>query len=114
MLNQNCKIEDVNNPGLAELGIIPVNIDDAMLHIQRNHWTEFDYQVNNSKLFDTKCQDYPEGSEKKQTVEPELKIDERRRAVDLEKYNWRVEDEFRRMHPKLMEMPWDENLTATT
>ena len=65
MLNQSCKIENSDNPGLSDLGIIPQNLDDAAIHIfKRFNSIDGNYSVfNRHSLKNYPLKSYPEGFE---------------------------------------------------
>merc|ERR1711881_230942 len=45
-INQSCKIENTDNPGLKELGIVPGLIEDHATFMMAR-WNPMDYKVNN-------------------------------------------------------------------
>lgn len=97
-LNQSCKIENRNNPGLSELGIVPEKFTERVYEFAgvrhaRNQW---EYINNNSKAWNHIPKNYPDNYEQlPQTPVPELKFNKLDREIDLKLYNWNREQELR-------------------
>jgi hypothetical protein len=117
-LNQSCQIENRNNPGLEELGIIPEKMSTGLYGVigvfERNH---YQYQVNNSKAWKNQMQSYPDDHEIRPRLPAEdVVYNERERAIDLECYNWDRENMLRDHYVKYLKKPerLDESRQLTT
>jgi len=97
-LNQSCKIENHNNPGLSDLGIVPEKFTErvyeyAGVRHARNQWQ---YNVNNSKTWSMMPKHYPDNEEiLPKLPEAEFKFNRLERDIDLSVYNWDREQVLR-------------------
>merc|ERR1719219_787519 len=106
-LNQSCKVENANNPGLAELGIIPETMSNQLYNAigvyERNH---YQYKVNNSHAWKHTPKNYPDDWEiRPRMPTDDIQFNQKQRDFDLEAYNWRREDMLRRHFPTYLRKP---------
>jgi len=109
MLNQSCKIENADNPGLKDLGIIPSLIEDNAMQMMER-WVEHTYKVNNKFILkNSPLPQYPEGSENAHKVAGDPKDYQYlhdRREYDLnygQNYKW--QNELRDEWAKISSLP---------
>jgi NADH dehydrogenase (ubiquinone) 1 alpha subcomplex subunit 9 len=96
-LNQSCQIQNRNNPGLEELGIIPEKMSTGLYGVigvfERNH---YQYQVNNSKAWQHQMQSYPDDHEiRPRLPEADIVYNQKERDLDLDAYTWERENMIR-------------------
>lgn len=104
MLNQTCRIENPENPGLKDLGIIPGKLEDSARQMMQR-WTMDLYRVHNSKsLKNYPLKHHPEENDHliQVTESPEdYQFMENARERDQEIYNWDWENDMRTEWAKL-------------
>lgn len=106
-LNQSCQIQNRNNPGLAELGIVPEKMSTALYGVigvfERNH---YQYQVNNSQAWKHTIKDYPDDYEIRPRLPAEdIVYNQQDREIDQDCYNWDRENTIREHWPKYLKKP---------
>ena len=115
MINQSCKIENTENPGLKDLGIQPSLIEDMAMTMMAR-WNPQTYKVNNKyALKSTPIPIIPEGSENAVQM-PKDPVDHRtleeRRTYDLKKgLNYEWQNALRNEWDKVANGNWAENST---
>jgi len=115
MLNQTCRIEDKNNPSLADLGIIPGKLEDNAMRIQRR-WRERydDYRIyNKHTLVNSPLKHHPESHNinipnvQKANNWEDHKYYQHKRDGDLEHLNWDWQNDMRTNWSKMYNMSQD-------
>jgi len=114
MLNQTDKIENINNPGLADLGIKPLDFKKKLYSYIEPQRNVQEYRVNNKFAWPklNAIKNYPEGWEIQNHKElPATYYDKVAHEVDREDWNWKNEEQARRKFTKWLTQ--NKDLTVT-
>lgn len=109
MINQSCKVENSENPGLRELGIVPGLFEDNVMQIMER-WNPQTYRVNNKHVLKSiPLKAYPAGFEHSHQMPQDGSIDheyiEGRRAYEKAIWNWDWQNEMRSEWGKVEDYP---------